>query len=61
MAGFISRIQRSADGKTYRFVIYDEINDAALYLPFASPLEADSAALQMQGMLATAQRCARQF
>jgi hypothetical protein len=41
VAGFISRIQRSSDGKTWGFVICDEMNHAKLSLGFSSPLEAD--------------------
>jgi hypothetical protein len=43
MAGFIGRIQRSQDGKTYGFLVYDEISRPSLYLGFSSKVEADTA------------------
>jgi hypothetical protein len=57
VAGFVSRIQRAPDGKSYGFIIYDETNRPSLYLGFSSRDEADRAAQQMTGMLATARRC----
>ena len=57
MAGFISRIQRSPDGKTYGFIVYDETNRPSLDLGFSSRAEADAAAQQMIGLLAIARRC----
>jgi hypothetical protein len=57
VAGYISRIHPSPDGKTYGFIVYDQTNRASLYLGFFSQLEADRAALQMTGLLATARQC----
>jgi hypothetical protein len=57
MAGFIGRIQRSQDGKTYGFLVYDEISRPSLYLGFATKIEADTAAREMVGLLVTARRC----
>jgi hypothetical protein len=57
VAGFISRIQRSPDGKTYGFTVYDETNRPSLYLGFSDKVEADRAAQQMTGVLATARQC----
>ena len=56
MAGFINRIQRSPDGKSYGFIVYDQTNRPSLYLGSSSRVEADRAAQQMTGLLATALR-----
>ena len=56
MAGFIGRIQRSQDGKTYGFLVYDEISRPSLYLGFSTKVEADTAAREMTGVLVT-RRC----
>jgi len=57
MAGFIGRIQRSQDGKTYGFLIYDEMSRPSLYLGFSTKVEADRAAHELTGVLVTALRC----
>ena len=53
VAGFISRIQRSPDGRTFGFIVYYNANR----LGFSSRIEADRAAQQIIGLLATARRC----
>ena len=50
MAGRIGAVQAASDGKTYGFVIYDEI---------PTWHQADNAAREALGLLVTALRCVR--
>ena len=59
MAGRVGSVQRSRDGKSYGFVIYDEADRACVYFGFSSWHEADNAARQAQSLLITAMRCLR--
>ena len=59
MAGRIGSVQAAQDGKTYRFIVYDETDRASLYLGFGSRHQADAAAREMHGLLVTAMRCIR--
>jgi hypothetical protein len=59
MAGLISSVQQSKDGKTYGFVIFDEAGKASSYLGFGTWHEADRTAREMQSLLASALACVR--
>ena len=59
MAGRVGPVQRSRDGESYGFVIYDEADRACAYFGFSSWHEADNAARQAQSLLVTAMRCLR--
>jgi hypothetical protein len=60
MAGRIGSVQRAQDGQTYGFVIYDMADRACVYLGFSTWHDADRAAREAQGLLATALACVKQ-
>jgi hypothetical protein len=58
MAGHVGIVLQASDG-SYGFVVSDEAGHSALYLGFASNLEADTASRQVQSVLVAATRCRR--
>jgi hypothetical protein len=60
MAGRIGSVQKAQDGLTYGFVIYDGADRACVYLGFSTWHDADRAAREAQGLLATALACLKQ-